>query len=326
MDPEISGLPSNIFYHKLDNVNEDYSHLNAPSWELYIKSHPIKGKGFFNALLKAFYYVSYYDIRDTFFYNERWNYLYFWMGLKLLNDLGDSIFSDVMSVLKVVRSVINENKQYNDDMFTIDIVKFNDLKKIYDYLQDFASIKARIGHRDAPCTAAYKEYVTTAHNFYIKEKTNCNGNNKDNYCKVVNRFIHEYGNDITELTCTGLTSPEYYEAQNLEDTGTETFSLGYGTQAERANHMPLPARDVSPSSGSTNALSVAFPLLGTLSTLFVFLKFTPFGSQLYNGFLKKKLIQNNQEKEGTYEILENSYGYPNGNIEDTEHHIAYSSM
>lgn len=240
-------------------------------WNIFIKSTDIQLTTISDALLNTFYYVANMKKSDT-FYDERWNYLFFWTGIKLLNNSHTSIFKKVMNVLKTLRSGLRGTTDaYSDDMFDIDIEQFKNLKKIYDYLQSYASIRAKINYPDAPCTAAYKDYVTDAYDFYIAQKTQCMQRVIDNYCKVLNRFIENYvKEDLTKFTCNGT---KVAEVKNLMDQAADTQDLrGQLPSRGLSPDMPPASRGLHPSPGSTNAMSTVLPLLGTVSILFVWFK------------------------------------------------------
>ncbi|SBS94272.1 PIR protein [Plasmodium ovale] len=331
-DSEITALPSKVTYYKLDEASKVDLPQKNPYWNDYIKNSNIKYSRNSTAILNVFYYIKNLDTNEI-FYRERWNYLYFWLGSKLLDSLENSVFKQVMNALHTVRSTNVENSDmYNDDMFKIGTEEFMNLKKIYDYLQNYTKIKARIDYPGAPCSALYKDYVTKTYSFYKKEKERCAQNDTDNYCKVFNRFLREYVNEIKELTCTGNTPSEKHEAQYLADSGRERSSAGYGGQGAHsllgqegeARGMSHSDGDVSYSLVSTNALSTVFPLLGTASVAFFFLKFTPLGPRLHNSIFRKNIIQSNDEE--AQEILENAHEFSQTNVDDTAHHIAYHSM
>ncbi|SBT57902.1 PIR Superfamily Protein [Plasmodium ovale wallikeri] len=314
-DPDLRDLPSNIIYYNLDKASKENFYDDTNYWNSYIKNTNVKLSSISDSLVNTFYYVVKMNSLNT-FYDERWNYVFFWLGNKLLENSESSIFEEVMSVLQTLRSgLVGTKDKYNDDMFDVDKKHFQDLKKIYDYLQNYTSILARINYPDTPCTPAYKDYVTRTYNFYKEEKRKCFQKDTDNYCKVVNRFLREHVNEIKELTCTGNASPETREAEYLADSGQE----------ERDRGMPHLGGDASPSSVSTNALSTVFPLVGTASVAFFLLKFTPLGSRLRSSIFRKHILQSNEEEEAE-EILENSYEFAPTNMEDTAHHIAYHSM
>ncbi|SBT74097.1 Plasmodium vivax Vir protein, putative [Plasmodium ovale] len=318
-DYDISGLPSYIFYSKLDRAPEDYSKLGPPSWAYFVTNHEIKKKSIFNALLKAFYYVSYYDKSDEPFYGEQWNYLYFWVGLKVLNELEESSFSQVMDVLKAVRSVMDNNEEYND-MLKITTKHFKDLKEIYDYSQNYNSIYALIGPPNSDCTSSFKQYVEKGYNDYNTMKGKCSGNNSDDYCKIFHRFEKTYNmNKITKLTCTGTKAPEVRlqarhsampfipQAQGPEGS---VLKLEMG---DMLHGMSIPKGGTPTPADSADVFPIS-------------LLFSPVRSWLYNKVLKKEIIRNIEDEKESEEIFQDSYVYSNRDFIDTSPHIPYHNM
>ncbi|SBT54811.1 PIR Superfamily Protein [Plasmodium ovale wallikeri] len=325
-DPDITGLNSNVIYSKLDRASNDYINHKNPFWNTVIKFHPFNKLKIFDVIAKGSLYIASLN-NENIFYDQRWNYLYFWAGSKVLQSSESSSFSDIMELINTVKGYIDNQNKYNDDMLKISTDKFNDLKKIYDYLESYKSILAKINYKDAPCTSAYRDYVTKAYDFYIEQKTQCKENTTDIYCKLVNHFVGNYvKNNITKLTCTGTKPVEVHHAvrspQGLH--GSDDLSLELSSRREESNAMLTPYGGISPSTGSTNVTSFVFPLLGTLSMLFVFFKFSPLGSWIYDSILKKKIIRN-YEQEEEQEILENPCAYLHTDFQENEHHIAYHS-
>ncbi|SBT83551.1 PIR protein [Plasmodium ovale] len=333
-DPDINGLYSNVIYHQLDKATKDDFFVDDNYWNSFIKTTNIQLSRDRTSFLNVFYYVA--NLRNNeIFYNERWNYLFFWLGIKLINNSEESIFDKVMSVLQTIRSSrVGTRDFYNDDMFNVNKEQFQNLKKIYDYLQSYTSIRAKINFKDAPCTKAYKDYVTESYDFYIAQKTQCKQKDTDNYCRVVNRFVKEYvKEDLTRFTCNGTKDPKVRaEMDEVQDSLVHHHSQEQGPQGlrihsgreEETHYITNPDAGVSASPRSTNTTSVVFPLLGTLSMFFVWFKFSPLGSLLYNSMFKKKIIRN-YEQEEEQEILESPYAFPHRSVVDSEHHIAYHS-
>ncbi|SBT55808.1 PIR Superfamily Protein [Plasmodium ovale wallikeri] len=321
-DPDINELHSNVNYQKLDKASKQKILVDDNGyWNVFIKSTDIQLTTISDTLLNTFYYVVNMKADDA-SYNERWNYLYFWMGLKLLENSHQLIFKKVMKVLETLRSGRRgTTDEYNDDMFNINTEQFKNLKKIYDYLQSYESIRAKIKNPDTPCTAAYRDYVTDAYDFYIEQKTQCKKRAIDNYCNIVNRFVKQYvKEDLTKFTCSGTKVPE---VKNLMDQEGDTQYLGRQHPSRGLSPDMSPASGgLSPSSGYTNAMSIVLPLLGTASILFAWFRFRPLGSSLYNRIFKKE-ITHNYEQEEEQEILENSYPFPLTDAGDKAHHIAY---
>ncbi|SBT56325.1 PIR Superfamily Protein [Plasmodium ovale wallikeri] len=333
MDYDISGLPSYIFYSKLDRAPEDYSKLGPPSWAYFVTNHEIKKKSIFNALLKAFYYVSYYDKSDEPFYGEQWNYLYFWVGHKVLNVLGESSFSDIMPVLKAVGNRVDRTEVYNDDLFKITTQHFKDLKEIYDYSQNYSSIYAKIGPSNSDCTSSFKEYVEKGYNAYNTMKRKCSGNHIDDYCKIFHRFEKKYEmNKITNLKCTGTKAPEVRlqpqhsampfiaQAQGPEGSVLKPEMGGM------LHGMSIPKGGTPTTADSTDVFPISLLVLGSLSICFLFFKFSPVRSWLYSKVLKKEIIGSIEDEKESEEIFQDSYVYSNRDFIDTSHHIPYHNM
>ncbi|SBS93646.1 PIR Superfamily Protein [Plasmodium ovale curtisi] len=336
-DPDLNELPSNVTYYKFNTVSIDYTKDDNEFWKTFITKHPMNKLSIFPALAKGFYYVSKMKQRDT-SYDERWNYLYFWAGLKVL-ETSESSFEDLMRLLDFVKKMNSDGATYDKDMLKLNVHKFKDLKKIYEYLENYVSINLKIGYPNAPCTKGYRDYVTNTHALYIREKGICQHNYKDEYCRLLNSFIDKHAKTFkAQLTCTG-TKPikppsEAVGQRHVGDHGSALLQYGAREPGEEASLLlsgrgqdsddkEIFAGEESSPSGSTSTLSTVFPLLGTSSLLFFFVKFTPLGSRLYNNIFRKQIIENNGEEQ---EILQNSHEYSHGNIEDNTHHIAYHSM
>ncbi|SBT55608.1 PIR Superfamily Protein [Plasmodium ovale wallikeri] len=334
-DPDLKDLHTNVVYYKLDTASKDYTQDSNDFWNTAIAQHYMKTLRIFPTLAKGLYYVSKMDNYDA-HYDERWNYLYFWAGLKMIENpesFQSFSFSELMDLLKLVRNFIEKDSgSYTEDMLKMNKDNFKDLKDVYDYLENYQSINLKINPSgNSPCTARYKDYVTTAHGLYKREKAKCQGKYTDIYCTILNSFLTKHGNQfLTQPTCNGTKPakplPEAHDPQDA------MYATGLGPQQQahgrgRPILYPPPGHadqigDISPSSGSTGALSTVFPLLGTASIAFFFLKFTPLGSSLYNRIFSKQIIRTDVEE--PQELLENSYEFPNMNIEENSHHIGYS--
>ncbi|SBT73157.1 Plasmodium vivax Vir protein, putative, partial [Plasmodium ovale] len=291
-DPDLKVLHTNLVYYKLDTASKDYKQDNNAFWNTAIAEHHMKTLKIFPTLAKGLYYVSKMDNYDA-YYDERWNYLYFWAGLKMIENsesFQSFSFSDLMSLLKLVRSYIEKDSgSYTDDMLKMNKDNFKDLKEVYDYLENYESINLKIDFSgNSPCTARYKEYVTKAHELYKREKAKCHGNNKDEYCRILNSFLLKHEKKfITQLKCTGTkpVKPHSGEEDPQDTMDSEGSGLHHEARGQHAQTLlsslgdsgqnrgiPLAGGDVSPSSRSTNAISTVFPLLGTASLAFFFLK------------------------------------------------------
>ncbi|SBS94164.1 PIR Superfamily Protein [Plasmodium ovale curtisi] len=347
-DPDIRELQSEIIYYKLKNNSKDYTKDTKDFWKTTIAKHPMKVLSIYPTLVKGIYFISTMNEGEYAFYDERWNYLYFWTGIKViensedpqdLEDSDSSYFSQLMKLLKMVRSFTDKKKvPYDENMLMINTDEFQNLKKIYDYLQNYQSIQLRIGSSgNASCTAQYKDYLNTTHNLYTMEKKKCQ-DDSSNYCKTVKNFVHTYDKTfMTKLSCDGMKDPKMKSEVHEErgDYGPSASQHHLQENAAQERHSPsdqgqdslnmlVDTRDIPSPSESTSAVSTVFPLLGTASLLFFFVNFTPLGSRLHNNIFRKQIIRNNGEEE--QEILEHSYEHSHGNIEENTYHVGYHNM
>ncbi|SBT57868.1 PIR Superfamily Protein [Plasmodium ovale wallikeri] len=323
-DAGVSSLPSNIFYSRLDRIKADYIPDNHEFWNNFIKNTYIKNTSISDILINAFQYVSYLKESDT-FYKERWNYLYFWVGYKVIQKLGYSSFANVIDVLKVVKERIHQVK-YEYDIFNITSDNFNDLKKIYDFFQNYDSIDLSIGAPNSDCTAKYKEYVDSCFELYKNVKRTCELK-EDGYCKIFKHFLKIYKKEeLKQLTCSGTKPPqpvvEREYTVHLHDTEAD---LGEGVQGMEA-HMQIYKGGIYDSSHSDNMMSTFFPILGIFSVLFLLYNFTPFRLWLHNIISNKKIIQHNHYEDENEESFEIEYEKPLRNNQYNRHDVSYHSI
>ncbi|SBT54955.1 PIR Superfamily Protein [Plasmodium ovale wallikeri] len=318
-DYSLSILSSNIFYNRLDTASHDYSDKEKSFWNNYIKTSYIKETGISDNILKAFYYVSYLNAKDT-FYNERWNYLYFWVGFKVLEKLGNVAFTKVIPIIKNVKEHIHGPK-YEYDILKIGSDKFKDLKTIYDYFENYNSINLKIGGNNPDCTQMYKQYVDSSYAVYENIKNACLHNGEEEYCKLFNYIVNKHNNIVLEkLTCNGNKPPLSVEEHKkimaldtVEDVGLEQQVHEDGT-----SH-----------STSDNMMQTFFPILGIFSFLFLLYNFTPFRSWLDNILSKKEIIKHNLYEDESEELFESqnksSYTDRHYNRNDINYHSIINS-
>lgn len=239
-DVDLKSLPSYIFYDNLDRGLQNYNDEDKNFWE-FIGTSDIKNTGIADKLLKGFYYV-YYMHGDKYLYEERWNYLYYWTGEKVINRLTDSItFEKVMYPLKSIRNKFNSKDPYKEHIFSITKDQFEKLKKIYDYFENYNSIFQKIGYRKSDCTAELKKHVEDSFQIYKTLKHECAVKKTEHYCKMFQELVKKYQkDDLNELTCNGTKDPtisaedesvHYTEVQSLR-TGSQEAQLQSGLEGE----------------------------------------------------------------------------------------------
>ncbi|SBS95684.1 PIR Superfamily Protein [Plasmodium ovale curtisi] len=316
-DYSLSILHSNIFYNRLDSAIHDHSDKEKGFWNTFIKSSYIKETDMSDSLLKAFYYVSYMNANDT-FYNERWNYLYFWVGFKVLEKLGNVAFTNVIPIVKIVKKHIH-GVEYEYDILKISPEKFMDLKTIYEYIENYDSIKLNIDGNNSDCTQMYKKYVDSSYDVYENTKNTCLHNGEEEYCKLFNYIVKKHNNIVLKkLTCKGempSLSVEEYKQKYLHDTDVEVYLEG-----------EMKTGKTYASSSSDNMMPTYFPILGIFSILFILYNYTPFITWLHNILSKKEIIEYNPYEEDSVELFENKYDLSDRNSQYNRHDINYHSI
>ncbi|SBS89863.1 PIR Superfamily Protein [Plasmodium ovale curtisi] len=316
-DYDLSSLPSYIFYDRLDRALYDYSYENEAFWK-HIKDTCIKETSIFDALLKGFYYVSYYKITTNSFYNDRWDYLYFWAGSKVIKNEKGCSFEDIMHVLKSVKIRNDNQTEYSYDIFKINSKDFQDLKTVYDYFNNYESIKLKILSNNNDCTKEYKQYLLSSFPVYERVKSDCQNKAGEAHCKLFNYIEEKHSKKIlTELTCKG-------EMPSLSVEQHKQKYLQY-SDVEGDLEKEIQIGETAPSSSSDNMMSTYFPFLGIFSFLFLLYNFSPFRSWLDNIVSKKEIIRHPLYEEGD-EFFEREYESPDKNREYNRHDVSYNSI
>lgn len=233
-------------------------------------------------LLECFYYVSY--MRATkYSYSERWNYLYYWMGDKILAKLDDTTsFDEVMHMYDFVRNITDSKSIniYKDVHISKD--DFKNLKKIYDYSQDYPTILNKISVNDNKCSKSYKDYIQEHSDLYNQLKQKCSS--KHEPCYSIFNYIKENSSniDLSKLECTESESVVTSHAEGRDGLSQKSLSSGRDEKMLREedsfseSHSQFTAGSyVNPSSShstSYTSFAITFSLLGGLFFFLVLYK------------------------------------------------------
>ncbi|SBS81971.1 PIR Superfamily Protein [Plasmodium ovale curtisi] len=316
-DKYISELPSDISYHRLNNWRY-FGYKDQNFWddieEKLKKYHSISN--ICEVLLKGFYVASYLEESKT-LYRERWDYLYFWAGVKIFDKLDNSSnFKEIMNILNEIRKKFDNNSMYNYDVSEITKQQFTNLKEIYDFVHDYEVIESKLLPVDFKCTIKFKDHIENSYNVYNHEKIECTGR-YGQYCATLNKIINTK-NNLTKPLCTDVEreetpvrdSHQLLEAQS-EDNGSDGQSLGSEDSTS------------APSAGI--GIPIGLTLFGFLLIFFVLYKFSPLGTVLHAHFLRNKIIRqyiNNDKSVNGW--LKKTYEYENENSANSRHHIGYN--
>ncbi|SBS82467.1 PIR Superfamily Protein [Plasmodium ovale curtisi] len=308
-DKDLDDLPSFRFHTKLD---EGYEHLwNYDNFfDTIIKVQLGLNRNISNienSLLKAFIYVS--NMRTTWDqYEERWDYLCFWMGDKV-NQIVHNI-SDFADIIKIVNSlkkhVHPKNEEYNKDLFKIAKDQLINLKKFYDFSQNHKAIEVITSPSDYECNDEYNNYTLQSYKLYEYIEREFLVDTTTPYCNIF-RNIEKNNPKVksTRLICHHIKKPVSSEEgrfkikHGLEDESSrrnDEQGSPMGPRGVSSLHGSSESQDKETSpTNSSNPTAIILPIFGLLCIFFILYKFTPLGTLIHDHFLKRKINQWNEE-------------------------------
>ncbi|SBT58934.1 PIR Superfamily Protein [Plasmodium ovale wallikeri] len=329
-DELLSNLNSYIFYGKLDNLEQLSIYTDADFWSfikkgLYSQQEDRDMSSISDTLLKGFNYVSTMSRHAT-FYDQRWNFLYFWMGEKVLNILKNtSEFSNIMNTAKLIRNYFDKSYTENDDIYEITAEEFPKLKKIHDYVQNYATIKNKFTQFDFKCTQDFSKYIQEGYDAYNNLKSNCNEG--DISCKAFNVIVKSESNEnLSKIEC------KHFKAASMVPARSPTMELdrssGFQTiPGENDQQFAEHGQNLTEDSHSPSSIfiGIALPSLGIIFILFFLYKFTPLRSLLHTRLKEKIKIGSDvlEEMEETHGLLDDTYEHINTEHDMNTHHLSY---
>ncbi|SBT55855.1 PIR Superfamily Protein [Plasmodium ovale wallikeri] len=338
-DEILNTLNSYIFYGRLDREKYLPDYTNAGFWHYVYNIFPTYKEisdipSISNTLLKGFYHVSNMGT-GTSFYEERWNYLYFWMGTKVFEALRErSKFSTIMHVAKIIRDHFDSANKINDHIYETDANNFSDLKRTYDYIQNYDTIENKFLDIHFKCTEKFDEYIKNSQSSYEKLKELCQTYD-GTLCKAFSFIENRKGKkDLSKFKCEHFKSPstamDRDKGQPQEQPLGASFKQGDqimhsvgqvpGIGGEEFHHVDSP---------SSLSFGIALPILGIIFLLFVLYKFTPVGPWLHTRhWIKKRILRNdeNNEVQENETLLDYVYEDKDGNEEHNMQHISYQPI
>ncbi|KMZ82189.1 variable surface protein Vir7-like protein [Plasmodium vivax India VII] len=288
LQDDLEKLPSNLIFYKFNNGWDRCSHFPS-SGEIKDKLKEYTDiKNYSDNIVKAMCYVSKMEKGDP-FYDERCHFLYYWIGDMLSNKLkDDTSFSNVMNTiyteLKKFKVEDNCNIIYPD----ISKLFFDQRKIIYDYSQNYATIKQDFQDYGKSCSQEYYDYVGNIVRTYNTVHTNCISNS-DTYCNELKNMFNNYSHqELSKLKCTlvrHVPKPVEGESDQVQSFGQgplrgpslqEQPSNDHSLQEETASgFVPTSEEKLLPSSdeafprGSNIFMSSVVPVMGVSLAGFV---------------------------------------------------------
>ncbi|SBT54204.1 PIR Superfamily Protein [Plasmodium ovale wallikeri] len=312
MGKDLAVLPSFKFYSRLDKGDKNLLHgHNKIFFENFIKDRLNYLEHMSNIkeiLLNAFIYIANMKPGDD-QYNERWNYLFYWMGEKVYEKVKEiSDFSLNMDIINSLRKRMHENdEEYNDYFFKIKKSEFINLKKLYDYSQNYDAIKIKIDAPDYECSREYNNYIVENHDLYNTIKVECVLDTTP-YCKLFTNITKDtLAKKKSILNCYGAKDTIFSEEgrrHGLSDLAVETTPTNSG-----------------------NPTAIILPVLGIFIIFFLLYKFTPLGTWIRTHFVRKKISRWEADVEETIdETLEENYKSEDDNSLVNMHNIGYNPI
>ncbi|SBS91542.1 PIR Superfamily Protein [Plasmodium ovale curtisi] len=235
-------------------------------------------------------------------------YLNLWIYDKLINNF--DINQEDISQSNIIKDIDNLWNKYSEDFpkckfknYKITVSEFKNMKYLYDYYQNYDTLKHRSDTSDLECKKYYCSYIKQIRDVYGTVKGKCSSNNNTELCAIFNLIKNEKKPDnlFTEANCSSelvdnsLIQEVKSSGKDLEDT--LVFQESY----------------TSKNSPADIALKAFFSLFGvSLISSFLAYRYTPFGNWFRIKILKKNGFGNILHADETEELLHN-----NSEIEDT---------
>lgn len=284
-DKDLDDLPSFRFYAKLD---EGYEYLwNYDNFfDTIIKVQLGLNRNISNienSLLKAFIYVS--NMKTTWDqYEERWDYLYFWMGNKvyqIVHSISD--FEDIMNVANSLKKHVHpKNEEYNKDFFKIGKDQLINLKKFYDFSQNHKAIEVITAPSDYECSHEYKNYILESYRLYENIERECLVDTTP-YCNIY-RNIEKNNPKLksTRLICHHVKKPVSSEEgragmqhgltdESLRRSDEQGSLMGPRDVSSLYDSPDSEDMETSPTN-SGNPTAIILPFFGLFCTFFILYK------------------------------------------------------
>ncbi|SBT84492.1 PIR protein, partial [Plasmodium ovale] len=311
---DIEILDSNISYGRF---NKKWGICDASAIEKELESELQDALGLqevFDKLAKALCYVNEMPGSNS-FYDERCNYLYYWMGDILVTNLKDkTLFSGVIDILYQTLSKFIVTNACTRISSNTDKDVFKKMKLVYDYSQNYNGIMKSLGDRNNLCNKDYHNYLNETVNAY-KEMYNSCKEPKDTYCDLFKDiFETSKYESLSSLKCKVQEDP----SNHLRASGVRSNSDEARIHMGDSQQSGIVSREGGPqqyqlggtfvteelNDSSSLFMYAIFPLIGMTLICFVLYRFTPLVSWIREYLIRKKVIKRDIEDTGTDEIIE----------------------
>ncbi|KNA00878.1 hypothetical protein PVNG_06128 [Plasmodium vivax North Korean] len=204
------------YFDKYTNNCDNYPSINAAKSKLdkFQWNTNISDK-----LLNALCYV-YIREKNKKLYKNTCDYLYYWLGSKVLNNLRHKFF--FFEVIKTIYAILSEGELGNvcDPVNSIYDYNFQKFKDIYDLSENYHTYELDFIKMNPPCNKDYDEAIKSYRFLYNKLRNECSMEktyNNIQYCNVFNDFFtKEKDAQISSWTCQLTETEEQDEHLDVE--------------------------------------------------------------------------------------------------------------
>ncbi|KMZ79555.1 hypothetical protein PVIIG_00829 [Plasmodium vivax India VII] len=217
-----------VNYNSFDKDKENcayYPHIIAEKHQLYGK---IWKKDISDQLLNALCYVYKGKDNDTLDKNLC-NYLYYWLGSKVLTNLRHKHF--FFDVINTIYHILNKGylgKVCEPAEYNIYYYNFYKSKEVYDLSEDYNTYESLFIKPNPSCDKDYQDELKSYLYFYKKLRNECiieQTNYHDQYCKIFNDYFTEKKDKVISSWICKLKESEEQdkelEEEPMEDAENE---------------------------------------------------------------------------------------------------------
>ncbi|SBT58527.1 PIR Superfamily Protein [Plasmodium ovale wallikeri] len=259
--------------------------------------------------------------------NKLCNDLIYWLHKNLKNNHSEmeKDYNEILTEFKEVwKSIISDPPISEDNLCgntfkdISSFEKFENLKKISDYCENYEFIKAKLDNPNEPCAVYYK-YLTNNSTMYTNRVSKCSENG-NNYCL-------NYNNCNTYDPKILLDKPKCKIAKESEDARSQMKEKEeeYTQCGPEYECVPKNYFDTSINYSDYRIVPlIVLSIWGTFLSLYFLYKLSPFRSWLNNHLYKKNIIKKKLHNEEFQELLESDSEDAHINFNNREYHITYN--
>ncbi|SBT52539.1 PIR Superfamily Protein [Plasmodium ovale wallikeri] len=330
MEKKLESLPSYIFYGKLTEGRgycNEFDIVDSIHEGLY-KYTDIQNVSY--NLARALCTVSYIK-DDDMSYTERCHFLYYWIGDTLYKYLkSEHLFSPIIDELYTAANKFKVPNKCNIIYHNISKDFFNKRKIVYDYIQNYKTIKQSLTDHGYSCNREYKNYISKSVRIYNEVYNTCNGNS-DTYCMKFQENFTKYNHDeLSKLSCNleqerPVEPPRVGARGSLNDAELDIPSPQFhvAAVAPHLGSVGLPSEGASSSKRSDAVMSVIFPIIGIFLVCFTLYRFTPLWPWIHSYLIRKKIIRRNIEDIEPLELMKHTSEKDQRNFCRARFNVAY---